>query len=83
MSVVGTIMANVVLSCVQILMESDSETETESSSEEERRLIQAKKKRIIRPRIIKYTHVVARYSNNEFKSHFRLVSSRIKYKHRI
>ncbi|KAJ0175613.1 hypothetical protein K1T71_008772 [Dendrolimus kikuchii] len=64
----------------------DSEERNSSSSDEVWRIILEKgntKKRDLRPRITQYKNVVDRYSDAEFKSHFRLSRNIFNYLHKL
>ncbi|CAH2084225.1 unnamed protein product [Euphydryas editha] len=62
------------------------ESSSSSSSDEEWSIILQKydgEKRKLRPRIIAYDNVVYRYSDDEFKSHFRLSRNTFNYLHEL
>uniref|UniRef100_T1ID06 Transposase Helix-turn-helix domain-containing protein n=1 Tax=Rhodnius prolixus TaxID=13249 RepID=T1ID06_RHOPR len=61
------------------------ESSTSSSDEEWDTILQncISEKRKIRPRIINYQSVIDRYSDEEFKSHFRLSRNTFNYLHEL
>lgn len=68
-----------------LLVQRNNDLESTSSSSDEEWIAVLRnrvyEKRTLRPRIIDYGNVIIRYSDEEFKSHFRLSRNTFKYLH--